>query len=222
MKLTKKYLDSKNIDYVVTAGGMITIQGNFMADPEITCFGKLERITGSVYVQQGATLTAPALHTVDEFRMNGEFLGHQVAIIDEIGCVVLSEKERNGVLIRQCRKSSFKNGKLIGDKFYVASRGSNNAHGETIKIAIDELAFKEGSRNIDQFRNMPLETKKSPVEWAMVYRMVTGACQYGTKSFMESKGKLKKTYTLKEILEQTRGAYANEQFRRVVVGEVAA
>ena len=53
-------------------------------------------------------------------------------------------------------------------------------------------------------------------QMAMVYRAITGACQYGTKQFIESKGGLKKKYTLKEILEQTNGAYGSERFKEVV------
>jgi hypothetical protein len=45
--------------------------------------------------------------------------------------------------------------------------------------------------------------------------MITGACRYGTNHFMESK-ELKETYTLKEILEQTNGAYGYETFKDVV------
>ena len=48
--------------------------------------------------------------------------------------------------------------------------------------------------------------------------MVTGACQYGTKNFMEQKGKLKKTYTLLEIIAETKGAYGHEKFRSVCGG----
>jgi hypothetical protein len=63
---------------------------------------------------------------------------------------------------------------------------------------------------------MPKHTRKSPQDWAFVYRMVTGACQYGTKHFMEQKGKLKNTYTLAEIIAETKGAYGHDKFREVV------
>jgi hypothetical protein len=62
---------------------------------------------------------------------------------------------------------------------------------------------------------MPLDTVKTPKEWAFIYRMITGACQYGTASFM-SRYKLKKSYTLAEIIEATKGAYGHERFIEVV------
>ena len=69
---------------------------------------------------------------------------------------------------------------------------------------------------------MPLTTKKKPAEWAFIYRMVTGACQYGVQSFMESKGKLKKSYILSEVIEETKGAFRHDIFRQVVCGKDAA
>ena len=105
------------------------------------------------------------------------------------------------------------NGEL---SYLVSDNEGNSAHGETIKDARDDLAFKLMSKDVTQFKNMPLKTTKTPQEWAKVYRAITGACQYGTKQFIESKDKLKETYTLKEILEQTSGAYGSERFKEVV------
>ena len=102
--------------------------------------------------------------------------------------------------------------------YLVSDDQGNSAHGKTIKEARDDLSFKLMSKDVEQFKNMPLKTTKTPQEWAMVYRAITGACQYGTKQFMEQKGKLKEKYTLKEILEQTDGAYGSERFKEVVRG----
>ena len=107
-----------------------------------------------------------------------------------------------------------------GELSYLVSDGQgNSAHGKTIKEARDDLAFKLMSKDVTHFNNMPLKTTKTPTEWAMVYRAITGACKYGTKQFVENKGELKETYTLKEILEQTNGAYGFEKFKEVVRGK---
>ena len=63
---------------------------------------------------------------------------------------------------------------------------------------------------------MPLDTEKKTEEWGLIYRIVTGACQLGVKMFMEEK-KIKKSYTLQEILEETKGAYRGEEFRKIVL-----
>ena len=138
------------------------------------------------------------------------------SVIDGIGCVVLSEKRQGDITVLMCRRSKIKNQKVIGDKFYVAQKGSDNAHGKTIAEATQELMFKIGPRDVSQYRNMPKDTKKTPNEWALVYRMVTGACSYGTNQFIESQGKLKRSYTLAEILERTKGQFGAERFRDVV------
>ena len=94
----------------------------------------------------------------------------------------------------------------------------NHAHGDTIKEALEELAFKTGERDIDTYRNMPLDAIKKPDEWALIYRIITGACKSGVENFMSSK-KIKKTYTLDEILAETKGSYGHERFKEVVTGK---
>ncbi len=113
------------------------------------------------------------------------------------------------------KKLKNSNGEL---SYLVSDDQGNSAHGKTIKEARDDLAFKLISKDVEQFKNMPLKTTKTPAEWAMVYRAITGACQYGTKQFIESKDKLKEKYTLKEIIEQTNRAYGHERFKEVVRG----
>ena len=71
------------------------------------------------------------------------------------------------------------------------------------------------SKDVDQFKGMKKNTKKTPKEWALIYRAITGACSYGTNAFMDSKD-LKKKYTLKEILQETEGSYGHERFKEVV------
>ena len=136
-------------------------------------------------------------------------------LIDDIACTVLSTKSKDGLTLKRCRKSVFRDGGLIGDAFFVASNDKNNAHGKTMKEAIDELHFKEMSRDVKKYRGMALTTKKSPQDWGLIYRAITGACNYGTKMFMEER-KLKKTYTLEEILKETQGAYGSDKFKEVI------
>ena len=47
-----------------------------------------------------------------------------------------------------------------------------------------------------------------------MYRIITGACRQGTESFVNSLGKLKKEYTVREIIEITEGQYRADVFRR--------
>jgi hypothetical protein len=170
----------------------------------------LKSVGGDLYIYAKGALTADRLYAggYDKFT-----------VIDGIGCVVLSEKTQGGATIRLCRHSKIKDQKVVGDKFFVASQNGHHAHGKTIAEATQELAFKTGSRDVSQWKNLPATTIKTPKEWAFVYRMITGACQYGTERFMADKGKLKKRYTLAEIVAETKGAFGHERFREVVGSE---
>ena len=55
---------------------------------------------------------------------------------------------------------------------------------------LDALTSVGGYRDVEQYRDMPPTTRKTPQEWAVVYRRVTGACRFGTEDFMARKGKL--------------------------------
>ncbi|WP_424363574.1 leucine-rich repeat domain-containing protein [Methylocystis parvus] len=192
-------------------GGFLDLRGT-----QITALPEGLHVGGFLNLE-GTQITAlPDNLTAEEILFEGDIGEQSFAIFDGIGCVVLSKKEMDGVEVRHCRKSHFENGQCVGEAFFVASRGGENAHGDTIREAIEELAFKGGDRNVEQYRSIPLDTVKSPQDWAFVYRIVTGACQFGTREFMKSKGELKDSYTLAEILEQTRGAYGHEQFASVV------
>jgi hypothetical protein len=198
-------------------GGWLDLSGTQITQlpDNLTVGGELD-LRGTQITQLPEGLSAEAVY------FDGEISGRRFAIFDNIPCIVLSERGSGDVAIRHCQKSKFERGECIGGKFYVASRGDEHAHGDTMREAIEELEFKGAERNIDQFRDMPLDTRKTPSEWAFVYRMVTGACRLGTADFMSRQGALKDSYTLAEILQETRGAYGHETFRKVVAGVVAA
>ena len=239
MTKTTEFLDKKRIAHTVSADGFITIHGDLelrenditLADIEaidgnLYVYGstKLEALTtvgGNLYVYGSAKLEAPALTTVGEVRMSCDMLGYKITVIDGMGAVVISEKQKDGIVIKYCRKSEFKDGQLIGETFYVASNGTENAHGESILEATNELAFKTGDRDVSQYKNLPLDTVKTPDEWALAYRVITGACRFGTKKFMEQQ-KLKESYTLSEIIKLTAGAFGNDTFSKFFKSEKEA
>ena len=176
----------------------------------------LAEVSGYVYVHENATLTAPALVTIGEVGYVSEWFGHKVEVFDGIGCVSVSEKQRDGVDIRYCRSASFKDGELVGNPYFVVSQNGFNAHGDTIESALSDLLFKQADRDVSVYKHMPIDTVKSPQEWAAIYRVITGACSLGTAYFMKEKGELKDIYTLAEIIEETLGAYGHERFVEVV------
>ncbi len=148
---------------------------------------------------------------VGEIYFKGELGGRVFDIIDGIPCVVISVKQKNGITVKRCQGSKVVDGEISGKRFYVASNEEHNAHGETIREATDDLAFKSGDRDVSEFKGMALDTVKTPNEWSFIYRRVTGACREGTAQFMKSK-KLKKNYKLSEIIDMTKGKYGGAAF----------
>ena len=176
----------------------------------------LKSVGGNLYIYSNAIEQFPNNVKIKCLRQICGNIGRmKFELIDDIACTVLSTKSKDGLTLKRCRKSVFRDGGLIGDAFFVASNDKNNAHGKTMKEAIDELHFKEMSRDVKKYRGMALTTKKSPQDWGLIYRAITGACNYGTKMFMEER-KLKKTYTLEEILKETQGAYGSDKFKEVI------
>jgi len=213
------YSDAK-LDALTSVGGSLHIRSKAKLDA-------LTSVGGFLYIDSKAKLDAPALTSVGSYlciRSKAKLDAPKLyskgfdnfKVIDNIYCVIVSEKQKDGLTILSCRETKIKDGKLCGNKFYIAKDENNNAHGKTIQEAVQELAFKTASRDVSQFRNMPLTTKKTPQEWAFVYRAITGACKLGTEMFVEGKGKLKKQYTLAEIIEETKGAYGYKRFVEVV------
>jgi hypothetical protein len=216
------------LDALTSVGGHLYIHSNAKLDaPALTSVG------GHLYIYSNAKLDAPALTSVGGYLSiysNGALTAGRLysggfdkfKVIDGIGCVALSEKKQGDLTILMCRHSKIKNRKVVGDKFYVASKGNDNAHGKTIADATQELMFKIGPRDVEKYRAMPIDTAKSPTEWALIYRTVTGACQYGTGQFIAARGKLKKKYTLAEILALTKGQWGHDKFAATVAPMRAA
>jgi hypothetical protein len=46
-----------------------------------------------------------------------------------------------------------------------------------------------------------------------MYRAITGACEFGTKNFVQSLAKTKNKYKISEIIDLTKNQYGNEQFK---------
>ena len=102
---------------------------------------------------------------------------------------------------------------LTNKSSYVVKRGNTFSHGETVEKAIEGLRYKLSDRDTSQYKRWKLDDKKPIEDVISAYRAITGACEFGTRQFCESK-KLKKTYSVKEVIALTKGAYGNEEFAK--------
>ena len=105
--------------------------------------------------------------------------------------------------------------KLNSDKeFYLVSDGNGKyAHGDTLQEAKDDLIYKI-SCCIDKevYREYDLDTTLSFDKGIECYRVITGACSFGTKDFVISNNIENKIYSIREIIELTKGRYGHNTF----------
>ena len=102
-------------------------------------------------------------------------------------------------------------GKIKGKN--VVYDGKNYAHCNHIRDGIADLLFKSAAdRGADQYKNLSLDQEMTVEEMVTMYRVITGACRQGSESFVNSLGKVKERYTVREAIELTKGQYGAERF----------
>ena len=83
-----------------------------------------------------------------------------------------------------------------------------------------DLLFKSAAdRGADQYRGISLDDSFTVEELKRMYRVITGACEAGTESFVNSLKDLKDKYTVREAIEMTGGQYGAERFRVFFKGD---
>lgn len=106
---------------------------------------------------------------------------------------------------------------IVGTKtFFIVTDGNGKyAHGDTIQEAKKDLIYKISNRNKSEYENLTLDSELSFGDAIECYRVITGACSFGTKDFVENHLKEKKEkYSIKEMIELTKGRYGNDAFRQ--------
>ena len=101
--------------------------------------------------------------------------------------------------------------------FYLVTDGHGKyAHGDTIQEAKKDLLYKISNRDKSEYEKLTLDSVLTFEEAIECYRIITGACSFGTKNFVETilpeKDK-KASYSIREMIEITRGQYGNETFK---------
>jgi len=93
---------------------------------------------------------------------------------------------------------------------YLVEKDGIFAHGKTVKEAKESWIYKIDNRDTSQYQDLTLDSIISLEEAIKMYRVITGACEFGVKRFMDSQSKVKKKYSIEEIIKITRGNYGNE------------
>ena len=83
-----------------------------------------------------------------------------------------------------------------------------------VKEAKESLIYKITDRDKSDYEDYTLDTEVTHEEAIKMYRVITGACEAGTRHFVENVlAKKKEKYTVKEIIKLTEGKYGNETLK---------
>jgi len=149
------------------------------------------------------------LGSLDGKKVN--YLGKNISLkqIDGETMIVRSQKKRGEFTVY---KAEFFKGSECAKEFcYVAERKGFYAHGESIKKAIEDCNFKWMCENLN-LDDVIEKIKKDGFVTVPDYRLITGACQYGCDSFLESNGIKKDRFTVEEAINLTKESWGGSKF----------
>ena len=137
---------------------------------------------------------------------NHEFA--EVQIIDDIRTIVLNHKKN---VIKGLYLDSL-------NPCYVVEKDGVFSHGDTLKEAKESLIYKISNRDKSMYEDYTLDSVVTFEDAVKMYRVITGACEAGTRNFVQGLAKRKKKYTVAEIITATQGQYGNETFKEFFNG----
>jgi hypothetical protein len=97
--------------------------------------------------------------------------------------------------------------KINNEISYIVEIDGQFAHGKTLKEARESFIYKISDRDTTKYKDMTLDTILTKTEAIQMYRTVTGACEEGTKIFIQNSNITKNKATIGEIIEITKGQY---------------
>ena len=97
---------------------------------------------------------------------------------------------------------------------FVVKRGETFSHGETVEKAIEDLRYKISDRDTSKFNQWKtdLDQVVSLDDAIKAYRIITGACEMGTKQFVNSI-QVPEKLTPRSIIEITKGNFGSDKFK---------
>ncbi|MBP3699646.1 MAG: hypothetical protein J6J01_09260, partial [Oscillospiraceae bacterium] len=91
--------------------------------------------------------------------------------------------------------------------------GENYAHCTDFKTGVIDLEFKAAkNRGAEQYKSLTLDSVVKYEDAVVMYRVITGACQQGTQRFIDALPEIKQEYTVREIIDLTKGNYGSAVF----------
>lgn len=192
MKYTLEKLN-KMVDEANERGGSLDLS-SLTSIPE----GFNPTVGGYLYLRSNLKCKVKVNHFTQGQYVSGDYL-YADGILTHV-----KRKRTNG-------KYTYFQGKIPGRN--VIFDGKHYAHCKSFKEGVIDLNFKEcKDRGADQYNNLTLDSTVTKEEAIMMYRIITGACRQGTEQFLSTIPKFKKSYTVRELIEITKGQYGAATF----------
>ena len=134
--------------------------------------------------------------------VNGKLNGVPHIIADGILSEIISEKKGVYKVINHGETK----------QSYLIKKGGVYSHGKTLKEAKDSLIYKISDRDTSKYEDLTLDSTLTKEDMIQCYMTITGACSEGTKYFVNNNEDIKDKYSIREIVELTRGQYGNKEF----------
>ena len=114
--------------------------------------------------------------------------------------------------------------KVVGKKVVssLVTDGRNWSHGATLQEARADLVYKNKGADMSAYKKLTLASKLTFAEGIACYRAITGACSFGVRNFVESKGVKARSVTVAQIIKMTEGQYRADVFAVFFAGAKAA
>ena len=93
------------------------------------------------------------------------------------------------------------------------------SHGETLKEAKESLLYKISNRDKSQYNDYTLNTRLTKEVAIKMYRVITGACESGTRNFVKSLDTIPEKLTVAELIKITKGKFGNDTLEKFIKGD---
>ena len=195
----------------LTVGGWLDLSGTL-----ITSLPYNLTVGGSLYIRGTKITSLP-----DNLTVGGEIIsdGGKIKNSGHYKRLQHGDYVEGKYLFADHILTHVKRAKKIGEyTFYVGKIPSKNvafdgkyyAHCKTFRDGVRDIEFKRASdRGAEQYRSLTLDSEVPKDEAITMYRVITGACQQGTESFVSSLETTKDRYTIREMISITQGQYGS-------------
>ena len=206
----------------LTVGGYLDLEGctGITSLPEGLTVGGYLDLRGTGITDKSKVIQTISLEVrkrIDNARratnlLQWDWSGRRYIKIDGI-FAVLDSCKGNLYLTHQIGKT---------ETMYIVTDGEGHyAHGSTMQEAKSDLIYKINDRDTSAYKKLTLDDELTFEEAIAAYRTITGACSAGTRDYIENRlpKPYKEKYTVREILQLTKGEYKSEIFEKFFCNE---